>query len=53
MITQLIPPETLPSLPDDPFGTHVLTDPYEFHYQLREAGRRMSQVWWNLGGDPG
>jgi cytochrome P450 len=28
----------LPSLPDDPFGTDVLTDPYEFHERLREAG---------------
>jgi len=37
-VTTLIPPETLPSLPDDPFGTQVLTDPYEFHHRLREAG---------------
>jgi len=34
----VIPPATLPSLPDDPFGTEVLTDPYEFHHRLRGAG---------------
>jgi cytochrome P450 len=28
----------LPALADDPFGTDILTDPYEFHERLREAG---------------
>jgi 4-methoxybenzoate monooxygenase (O-demethylating) len=36
--TEVTSPATLPSLPDDPFGTEVLTDPYEFHHRLREAG---------------
>jgi cytochrome P450 len=27
-----------PSLDDDPFGTEVLTDPYDFHRRLRDAG---------------
>jgi cytochrome P450 len=29
---------TLPALADDPFGTDILTDPYDFHERLREAG---------------
>jgi 4-methoxybenzoate monooxygenase (O-demethylating) len=33
------PPVTdVPVLDDDPFGTEVLTDPYEFHARLRDAG---------------
>ncbi|GAB3347404.1 cytochrome P450 [Modestobacter lapidis] len=28
----------VPSLDDDPFGTEVLTDPYDFHRRLRDAG---------------
>jgi cytochrome P450 len=31
-------PATLPTLEDDPFDTDILTDPYEFHQRLREAG---------------
>jgi cytochrome P450 len=38
MTADVISPPTLPSLPDDPFGTDVLTDPYEFHGRLRDAG---------------
>jgi 4-methoxybenzoate monooxygenase (O-demethylating) len=30
--------QTVPSLGDDPFGTEILTDPYEFHARLRDAG---------------
>jgi 4-methoxybenzoate monooxygenase (O-demethylating) len=29
---------TLPALADDPFDSDILTDPYEFHERLREAG---------------
>ncbi|MBB3087019.1 cytochrome P450 [Geodermatophilus sabuli] len=33
------PPTTdVPVLGDDPFGTEVLTDPYDFHRRLRDAG---------------
>ncbi|MGY1663474.1 cytochrome P450 [Geodermatophilus sp. SYSU D00705] len=33
------PPTTdVPVLDDDPFGTEVLTDPYDFHRRLRDAG---------------
>ena len=33
------PPTTdVPTLDDDPFGTEVLTDPYDFHRRLRDAG---------------
>jgi cytochrome P450 len=33
------PPVTdVPVLDDDPFGTEVLTDPYDFHRRLRDAG---------------
>ncbi len=38
MTAEVLSPFTLPSLPDDPFGTEVLTDPYEFHERLRAAG---------------
>jgi 4-methoxybenzoate monooxygenase (O-demethylating) len=36
--TRVNSPASLPSLPDDPFGTEVLTEPYPFHRRLREAG---------------
>ncbi|GAA1297722.1 cytochrome P450 [Pseudonocardia xinjiangensis] len=29
--------QTVPALGDDPFGSEILTDPYEFHARLREA----------------
>ncbi|EFC80060.1 cytochrome P450 [Parafrankia sp. EUN1f] len=38
MTSQAAPVVTTPSLPDDPFSTEILTDPYEFHQRLREAG---------------
>jgi cytochrome P450 len=38
-VTVESPPTTgVPALDDDPFGTEVLTDPYDFHRRLREAG---------------
>ncbi|ALL79574.1 cytochrome P450 (plasmid) [Pseudonocardia sp. EC080610-09] len=34
-----MPPTTpTPALDDDPFGDEILTDPYPFHRQLRDAG---------------
>ncbi|WP_433291599.1 cytochrome P450 [Pseudonocardia sp. CA-142604] len=30
--------QNVPALDDDPFGTEILTDPYEFHRRLRDAG---------------
>jgi cytochrome P450 len=38
-VTVESPPDVdVPSLDDDPFGTAVLTDPYDFHRRLRDAG---------------
>lgn len=38
MTSQAVPVVTTPALPDDPFSPEILTDPYEFHHRLREAG---------------
>lgn len=37
MTTESIPAVDLPILDDDPFGTVILTNPYEFHERLRDA----------------
>ena len=38
MTVESPPTVEAPSLDDDPFGTEVLTDPYDFHRRLRDAG---------------
>ncbi|OZF26059.1 cytochrome P450 [Rhodococcus sp. 14-2483-1-2] len=38
MTTESLPAVDIPTLSDDPFGTAILTDPYDFHERLREAG---------------
>ncbi|MDJ0417914.1 cytochrome P450 [Rhodococcus opacus] len=38
MSTESTTATELPVLDDDPFGTAILTDPYDFHQRLRDAG---------------
>jgi hypothetical protein len=40
--------QTVPALGDDPFSTEVLTNPYQFHSRLREAGPVVHLPRYNL-----